>query len=426
MVSFSPNSTQPLLHLATYLSSRREAILNTWRTSCQTDPTLNTTAGLSREEFNNKVPFMLNELERWLRQEPPESNVELLAAEHGLHRWQKGYTLHELLGEVQHLNGILLSELRQYWLLYPTTELKLIAQAYEELAEFNALGVRGSTEQYAELLRIAASSRVQTLQKALDELNELTRQRSDLLRTASHDLRSTFGVIHGSASYLNLLDIPQAEHKEMVEMLNRNLTTVRDMVIQLMDLSRLEAGQEPVTVQSFNAGELLHALVASYQPLAQEKGLVLKADGPEELVVESDSLHLQRIIQNLVLNALKHTKSGWVSVSWTSEDQYRWLISVQDSGPGLPRPSKDSLSEVLSPSPESTAAYGIANPEADAQEAATTQASKSFSSKGEGIGLSIVKRLCELLSATLEIETKEGWGTLFRIRLLVHQPPKAE
>lgn len=417
MKSLSFNPHPLLIDLAAYLAVRREAILNNWRTACQSDPAFNTTAGLSREEFNNKVPFMLNEFERLLRHQPLEGDVELLASEHGLHRWQKGYVLHELLIEVQHMNRILLDEHRQYWLQNPAANPEAILQGYEYLAWFNELSMKGSIEQYTELQRIAASSRAQTLEKTLKELNELTRQRGDLLRTASHDLRSSFGVIQGSASFLDLVDADESERKEMVMMLNRNLTTVRNMVVQLMDLARLEAGQETISSQAFNAGELMHSFVASFQPLAQEKGLVLKADGPTELMVETDPIQVQRIVQNLVLNALKHTESGWVSVSWTAEGRYRWIISIQDSGPGLAAQPAGSLVQVLSPTSESTASTGIPNPLADAREEAITRASKSFSSSDEGIGLSIVKGLCELLGASLEIETKDDWGTLFRIRM---------
>jgi signal transduction histidine kinase len=418
MESLAFNHLQSLIDLSAYLAARREAVLNTWRTACQTDPAFNTTAGLSREDFNNKVPFMLNEFERRLRQQPLEVDVGLLAEEHGLHRWQKGYVLHELLSEVQHMNRILLEEYRQYWLLNPVAYPEPIVQSYEHLAWFTTLCMKGSIEQYTELQRIAASSRAQTLEKTLEELNELIRQRGDLLRTTSHDLRGSFGVIQGSASFLELMDADESERKEMVTMLNRNLTTVRNMVVQLMDLARLEAGQEPVAINAFNAGELLHSIVICYQSLAQEKGLVLKSDGPTELMVESDPILMQRIVQNLVLNALKHTDSGWVSVSWSSEDQYRWIISIQDSGPGLPRQQADTLAQVLSPDSESTASTGFASLPAKAREATTVLASKA--GQGEGIGLSIVKRLCELLGASLETETKTGWGTLFRIRMLVH------
>ncbi|WP_138993435.1 sensor histidine kinase [Larkinella sp. C7] len=407
-----------LATLATYLAARREAILNTWRTACQNDPACNTIASLSREEFNNKVPFILNVFDQRLRQLALNADIEQLSEEHGLHRWQKGYTLQELLTEIHHLNQVLLDELRHYWQRHPAPEMDWVAESYEYLSWFKTLSISGSVGQYTELQRLDASNRVQLLQQALDDLNDLTRQRGDLLRTASHDLRGSFGIIEGAASYLNLVEADEPERKQMLEMLNRNLTTVRNMVIQLMDLARLEAGQESLNIQPFNAGQLLHQLIDSYQPLAEEAGLMLKADGPTELLVESDPLHLQRIVQNLVLNALKHTQSGWISVSWVRESNYRWLIGIQDSGPGLPNQDSGSYSQVLAPIPESSAAFGVPTPEADAREKAVIQAPKA--AKGEGIGLSIVKRLCELLRASLEIETKAGEGTLFRIRLGLH------
>jgi signal transduction histidine kinase len=408
--------------LATYLAARREAILANWRTTCEADSTLKTVASLSREEFNNKVPFMLNVLQQRLRGRQEEDQVDLLAAEHGLHRWQKGYSLAELSAEMLHLSNLLLVELRLFWQTYPTTDCSLMSSVYEHFSKFANQINTASVGQYDKLQRISASSRVEVLEKALSELNQLGQQRSELLRHSSHDLRGSFGAIQGAASLLELSMDSEEDRKRMIEMLLRNLTNCRSLVTQLMDLARLEAGQEALTIQPIDAGQLLTDLVASYQPLAAEQGLLLKADGPISFPVDCDPVQLQRIIQNLVLNALKHTPSGYVSVSWTKENESRWIVSVQDSGLGLPTATKvGSLPQLLAPSSESTAAYGLANPTADAQEAATTQAAHSaFAHKGEGIGLSIVKGLCELLRAQLEIESQPGVGTLFRIRLSIH------
>jgi signal transduction histidine kinase len=419
MTSSSDSDSASLTQLATYLAARREALLANWRTVCEEDPTLKGGKSLSREEFNNKVPFMLNVIQQRLRGQPEDAQVELLAAEHGLDRWQKGYVLAELLTEMQYLSRLLLDELRLFWQANPVGV--SISQAYEYLATFNNQINKGSIGQYTDLQRRAASSRVEALEKTLAELNELNHQRTELLRHSSHDLRSSFGAIQGAASVLELVMDSQEERKQMLDMLLRNLTNSRSLVTQLMNLARLEAGQESLNIQPVDVGQLLTNLVADYQPLAEEQGLLLKADGPASLVVESDPVQLQRIIQNLVFNALKHTPTGWVSVSWTRESNTRWITSVQDSGPGLPHIDTGSLAQVLAPNSESTAAFGVANPLDNAREAANTQASRSaFSPKGEGIGLTIVKELCELLRASLEIESKPGEGTLFRLRLAIH------
>jgi signal transduction histidine kinase len=297
-----------------------------------------------------------------------------------------------------------------------------MSSAYEQIALFNSQITSGSVSQFTHLQRRAASSRVEALEKTLAELTQLGQQRSEFLRQSSHDLRGSFGAIQGAAQILNQVMDSEQERQQFLEMLLRNLTNSQSLITQLMDLARLEAGQETMAIQSMDAAQLLTDLVAGYQPLAAERGLVLKADGPASLVVDSDPLLLQRILQNLVLNALKHTPTGWVSVSWSQEGESRWLVSVQDSGPGLPSAIQaGSLAQVLAPSAEFSAAFGLANPAADAKEAASTKASSSvFGHPGEGIGLSIVKGLCELLRASLEIESKPGEGTLFRIRLAIH------
>lgn len=422
MTPSSPSQSASLDQLATYLAARREALLHNWRTACETDTSLKGAKSLSREEFTNKVPFLLNVLQQRLRQQPEDYPVDLLAAEHGLHRWQKGYTLTELLAEMQFLGQCLLEELRTCWQLYPATDGPVIISAYEQVSRFTNQINTGSVNQFADLQRTTAVSRVNGLEKALTELNQMGQQRSEILRRSSHDLKGSFGTIQGAASLLELGMDSEPERKQALEMLLRNLANSHSLLTELMDLARLEAGQERLAIQSVDVGQLMTALVGDYQVLAAERGLLLQADGPAALVVDCDPLHLQRILQNLVLNALKHTAKGWVSVSWSRENEYRWSVSVQDSGPGLPTALQaGSLAQVLSPPPESTAAFGNANPPGDAQEAATTQAVRSpFNHKGEGIGLSIVKGLCELLRASLEIESKPGEGTLFRIRLAIH------
>lgn len=128
-------------------------------------------------------------------------------------------------------------------------------------------------------------------------------------------MRGSFGIIAGAAALLALTNESEEERKRFLDMLQRNLANSRHLVTQLIEVARLEAGQETLTIQSVDASQLLTNLVADYQPLAIERGLILKADGPASLIVESDPIQLQRILQNLVLNALKHTPTGFVSVS---------------------------------------------------------------------------------------------------------------
>jgi signal transduction histidine kinase len=259
------------------------------------------------------------------------------------------------------------------------------------------------------------------LQAALEQMNELARQRSNLLRTSSHDLRSSFSIIQGAAFQLDMDNQSPEERELLVEMLNRNLTNVQGMLQSLMSLARLDAGQDQPEISEFNVAKLLHGVVDGAQQLAHDRGLTLLATGPDEIVVVSDAVKVQRIAQNLLLNALSYTSSGIVSVSWLREDAHRWTLSVQDSGPGLPDDVVKNVAVFLKPTVDSTKSLEKTTDKRTIDELPMTapNAAVPLTRRGEGIGLHIVKRLCELLDANIDIETEAGRGTLVRVRFSI-------
>jgi signal transduction histidine kinase len=365
---------------------------------------------------------MLNIFQQRLCGLPEEQNLIDTASDHGLHRWHKGYSLRELLTEINHFAQCLTTEISCYRQFYPTADSFVVAEAYEKVVQFNNEIVDGSVMRYDDLQRKQAAGRADALQQTLDQVNSLTEQRSKLLQMTSHDLRGGFGVINGAAALLDRPENSDQERQNYVQMLQRNLIAVSDMLAQLTDLARLEAGQESLRIESVDVSALLQSITDSTRPLAEERGLLLQADGPRPLMVETDRVKVQRIIQNLLLNAIKYTSSGLVSISWSNEDEYRWIVSVQDTGPGLPSGLAHSLTDPLKPIPESNSTFDKESSE-DALTSKVPGPGATFKRKsdsGEGIGLYIVKRLSELLNANIDIETKPGSGTLFRVRLPSH------
>ena len=372
------------------------------------------------------LPITLNILEQRLQAQPEEADPVQVASAHGLHRWHHGQPLRNLLIELNHLYRILFDELKLYQQLYPETDLAILLAASEQMALLKSETIEGSATEYEAQQRLTATSRSTGLQEALTQLNELSRERGDLLRTSSHDLNSSFATIQGAAFLLSQEGQTDEERTQLTEMLNRNLTGIRSMLVQLTDMARLEAGQETLDIKPFDAAQLLRTLVEIAQPLAIQKGLVLQTDGPDRLAVKGDSVKIQRIVQNLLLNAIKYTSMGLISVSWSSEGNYRWYISIQDSGPGLPEDSVISLiGKQLQPTTEPSAVLKrdsttdtIGVPSTNSKR--VVSGGKSIPG-GEGIGLHIVKRLCELMGASLNVETSSESGTLFRIRFLIEQ-----
>jgi len=228
---------------------------------------------------------------------------------------------------------------------------------------------------------------------------------------------------------LGLRDVPEPVRDNFLRVLKRNVSSLRSLLDDVMSLARLQAGQEQRQVKPFDAAAMLQELCEGMRLLAEERGLYLKTDGSAELSVEGDAVKTQRIAQNLLLNALKYTTQGGVTVSWgdsRKNDANRWMLCVQDTGPGFhagpDAPMASALEEATAEARhvEKTASKG--KPEHDAGGPDPSSADSSdrnpfHQEAGEGIGLSIVKRLCELLDATVEMESQPGEGTILRIVL---------
>jgi signal transduction histidine kinase len=164
-------------------------------------------------------------------------------------------------------------------------------------------------------------------------------------------------------------------------------------------------------------------------PLAKARGLFLKMDGPASMPVESDQAKVLRILQNLVLNALKYTECGGVmELRQPVADQLtdNWMFCIHDTGPGLDGdPGASPLARKIHESTQSAQAAEQSHPEditaARVAKAPTlpclAEEPPASEIPGEGVGLSIAKRLCELLDASLELETSPDKGSTFRVML---------
>lgn len=229
------------------------------------------------------------------------------------------------------------------------------------------------------------------------ELREALKERGELLRSASHDLRGQVGVIASAAQLLGMAG-SEADNNVLIQMIQRNTHQMTQLMSSLLDFARLEADQEVAHIVSFDVAELLKELVENTQHFARERGLWLRAEGPLSLEVESDPVQIRRIAQNLLLNALKYTDDGGVTINWEiHEDLPAWSFNVIDTGPGLPA---RLLSRLRKEPEQLTEGEFMVAP---------------GRSGGEGIGLAIVHRLCLLLGGQLEVNSDTDKGTKFKV-----------
>lgn len=419
--------------IAAELLARRDAILDAWRAAG--DPSAGgIPSSLSRAQFNDHVPAILDCLAHTIEAWPDEQTAAAghiqsqRVCDHGLQRWQQGYQLRELVREWGHLQISVADELDRYAGNHPELEPSVMPTVRRAWAQLCADGVADSATQYWRLHQAESAGHVNDLETALAALHTLERARAEAWRTAAHDLRGSVTVVKGATTLLQDVGTGLSEpvRVEVADMLSKSVASLHEMLTDLLSLARLEAGHEQRELTTFDAASLLRDFCEASQTTAMDRGLFLKMSGPRTLPVEGDKTKVLRILQNLLLNAIKYTTSGGVSVTWgldRGRDTDRWTFSVQDTGPGIDENGEAPLAQEL---------HDATNAADDATEAntdrrrdiapASTLASASEAlpqaqQPGEGVGLSIVKRLCELLDAGLELATKPGQGSTFRVIL---------
>lgn len=430
----SGRACQQLGDLASELLRRRDAILEAWRAYGEPPPDRKIAASLSRAQFNDHIPAVLDCLADTLRSWPGPRDPAAVQLEiekvfaHGLQRWQQGYQLNELIREWGYLQLCIAAELERYSTEHPSLEPSVMATARRIWAQLCADGVTGSATQYGRLQQTEAAGHVNDLEHALAALHSMEHARAEAWRTAAHDLRGSVTVVKGAATLLQTSGPELAEpmRSEVAGMLSTSVASLHDMLNDLLSLARLDAGKEQREITSFDAAALLRDFCTASQSSATDRGLFLKMDGPDTLPVEGDKPKVLRILQNLLLNAVKYTQKGGVSVTWGLDKDReidRWTFSVQDTGPGIDEAHAAPMAQELHNATEASneAKQSSLDRRRDLAPAATLASEAPELPKnqqpGEGVGLSIVKRLCELLDAGLELATKPGQGSTFRVIL---------
>ncbi|MCY7371032.1 MAG: response regulator [Polaromonas sp.] len=237
--------------------------------------------------------------------------------------------------------------------------------------------------------------------KALESAEEASQAKTRFLAAASHDLRQPLHTISVLVAAMGLrkLDPRSAEIVQMLGTVSQSLSGQLD---GLLDVSRLDAGIVKPEVRVESVDEILRAHVAAIEATASQKGLKMRfhSDGPVHATTDANLL--LRIVGNLTGNALKFTSSGGIAVSVKKHNR-QVLIEVADTGVGIPMADQQRVFQEF---------YQVENPERDR-------------SKGLGLGLAIVQRLCGLLDIQLEMRSEFGRGTCFTLTMRAVDAPLA-
>ncbi|HEY8485659.1 MAG TPA: ATP-binding protein [Longimicrobiales bacterium] len=267
-----------------------------------------------------------------------------------------------------------------------------------------AMVIRDVTDehQYAEMLRhVNAELRRQAeeLEAVNRVLREATEAKDQFLAVMSHELRTPINAIMG---YTDLLDLEvkgtlNQDQKAMVGRIRETSKHLLNLINEVLDLRKIDAGQMELTFSRVDVGEVVDSAVQQMLPLATSKGLRLTVEPAESgtpVVVSADAMRLSQILLNLLSNAVKFTNEGGIRVRYgTGEDRVE--IRVKDTGPGIPPSQRELIFEEF---------YQI-------------ESGLSRSSGGTGLGLAIARRIARLMGGDIRVESEYGAGSEFIVNL---------
>lgn len=239
------------------------------------------------------------------------------------------------------------------------------------------------------------------LEKAKLYAENLLVAREKLMLTITHDIKAPAGSIIG---YIDLLIRLVQDRRQQFYLHNMKSSANHqlDLITSLLDYHRLEAGKMDIHPVTFNPHELFESIYTSFLPGAEKKQLTLNFEEniPRTLNLEGDPFRIRQIAENLISNALKFTSQGSITIQ-VDYEQNRFTFRVEDTGCGMSIQEQQRVFQAF------------------------TRLQSAQGQEGFGLGLSITKKLVELLNGEITIESAPGKGSMFQVVLFLPKVTKA-
>ncbi|MBS1143338.1 MAG: sensor hybrid histidine kinase [Proteobacteria bacterium] len=241
------------------------------------------------------------------------------------------------------------------------------------------------------------------LQLALEKLREIDGFKTKFFANVSHELRTPLALILGPVDQLLRAGTQFGERERFrLTTIKRNAQSLLQQVNDLLDLARIDARQMPLAYVGTNVLAMVDDIAAGFAAAVEERSITLRIEGDRDLYADLDRSKFARILANLLSNAFKFTPTGgriYCSVSRVANQ--RFLLSVQDNGPGIPREMKEQIFDRFA------------------------QGQGGLAGKGSGLGLNIVKEFVELHQGTVVALDAPGGGAVFQVEMPVRAPSGA-
>jgi signal transduction histidine kinase len=244
------------------------------------------------------------------------------------------------------------------------------------------------------------------LKEEKEKAENLAKLKAEFLNQVSHELRTPLAVIIGYIECITdgLYGQIDIKHNEILHVVAKQSTHLKNMIDQILIYSRLEAGKQPLRIEELQVTKVVNDLRDTFEFLCRQKGIELRWELPREAItMRSDATRVKEVVSNLLQNAVKYTDRGSISVRIGNANiADSVMIEVQDTGMGI---SEQHLTSIFEPFMQ------------------VHKTSSENSRGGIGLGLSIVKKHLDQINGTISVESELGKGSLFRI-VLPRNPDK--
>ncbi len=310
----------------------------------------------------------------------------------------------------------------RYVIVRPLRHLRAVSEAITE--GNTALRARIHTRDEFELLAnafnrmlshlVAVQDQLRDLNAELDakldevaqlnmQLYEMNRVKSDFMATMSHELRTPLNSILGFSEVLSSIQSLDDKQRRYVQNIQKSGRMLLDMINNILDLAKMEAGRMEVRPTEFSIEQVVNAQCDMARPLTEKKNIDLSVDiEPNAPPMFQDQNRVAQILNNLLSNAIKFTpEGGSIRVSVHCDQQACMLMWVADTGVGIAEEDRQIIFEKFRQG-------RTAMPDGDPLK-------REY--PGSGLGLSIVKELCRLLGGEINVQSELGRGSVFTVRL---------
>lgn len=249
------------------------------------------------------------------------------------------------------------------------------------------------------LLRDHLRQRLEDLEQERDELGRMSKIKDKFISAASHDLRSPLTNIKGYAELMlhRMLGDLTTEQEDALQIIVRNTNHLLDLLLKLLDVSRIESGEFFLAPESLNLGPMLESIRGSYLLRAKEKKIDLRPPTVAETLprIEGDRGRLTSVIENLIDNALKFCREGDVIETVLEPAEGGVRFTIKDTGPGIPPDEQNGLFHRFT----------------------KLSSRPTGGEKSVGLGLWLVKSIVELHGGAIKAESDGASGTTFTLWL---------